>query len=211
VSRTPTRRCTAEKIPLSEDRMTEEYRKKIDDLISAIKVDKEQLADLEAIALENSPVKESLERLENQMRELEKERQGLLAAHMDAVKDVLSDIASCKKGIERKTESLKNLFHNMPRGLIENGLRYSFDDVTVSVSRTKFVTTYKTAQLLADYPELEGVYVDGDPLCSVTIVPEVLERLIATDKVEIGDIEKYRIVTPQRSPSVSISFPEEKK
>ena len=190
--------------------LTEEYRKKVDNLIESIKLDREQLVELQTIAREKSPVASEIDEIDRQMLDLEKKKQALMASHLDATKDVMSDISDCKKSIERKTESLKNMFHMMPRELIEGGLRYSLDDVTISVSRAKFVTTYKTTQLLNDYPELEEVYIDGDPLCTLTIIPEMMDRLIERSEIEISDIDKYRIVTVARSPSVSVSFGGEK-
>ncbi len=52
----------------------------------------------------------------------------------------------------------------------------------------------------------EEVFEDGDPVIEVRIVPEILERALSSGRVVIENIDKYKIVTKDRSPSVSTKF-----
>ena len=55
--------------------LTEEYRKKVDSLIESIKLDREQLVELQTIAREKSPVASEIDEIDRQMLDLEKKKQ----------------------------------------------------------------------------------------------------------------------------------------
>lgn len=188
-----------------------EYRVEIEKMLKELRAEKEALSEIKQIVEESVPeVQKELAELASMEQEIAKRKEAAFVTLQTKAKSGLEDLAACEKAIERLQEKIKNYCHNLPREAIEKGLRVSAEGVNVSVSKTEFVSTYKTRDLLTDYPELEDAYLDGDPLCTVTIVPEVLDRLLDSGKVSIDNIDRYRIVTKKRSPSVSISFGDKK-
>lgn len=187
--------------------LTEEQAKKLGELAEEILYERGQQKELEQVLAESSPEEEAeLAEIDRLEQELTDRRNRCLAVRQERLKDVFTDLKTCAKAIERKVESLKNYCHNLPKEAVEKGLKFDHKSLNISVSKAEFITTYKAHELLEDHPELEEVYLDGDPLCTMTVVPEVLERLLSSDKLRIDDIDKYRIVTKKRSPSVSLTY-----
>lgn len=187
------------------------YENALKDMLKELKAEKEALAEIKTIVEESVPeVQRELEELAEMEKEIAKRREAAFVVLQTKAKAGLEDMKTCEKNIERVQERIKSYCHNLPREAIEKGMRLSEAGINVSVSKTEFVATYNSGLLLKDYPELEDAYIDGDPLCSMTIVPEVLDRLLVSGKVVIDDIDRYRIVSKKRSPSVSITFGDKK-
>ena len=192
-------------------KLNDEQAKKLKDLTDNLIHEKEQRQELLEILAESAPVESlELQEIERLRTQLEIRRNQCIAKRNARLKPIVVDLNDCEKRIERATDAVKNYCHNLPKEVFSGGgFGFIHNNIRISVSKAEFVTTYKPKQLLEDPPELEEVSLDGDPLCTTTVVPEVLERLLASGNLVIEDIEKYRIVSKARNPSVSIKEVEE--
>lgn len=180
-------------------------QQELEKLLESLAFESEQLKELFEILRGAAPrIMSRFAQIERIRKQLDEKEQALKVALLNEQAEILTQINECEKAVERKKEQIKNYCHNLPEDVVKGGFGLEHEGLRVSVSRAEFVTTYKARELLDAHPELEDVYSDGDPLCEVTIVPSILERLMRSGKIEIEDIDKYKIVTKKRNPSVSI-------
>jgi hypothetical protein len=76
------------------------------------------------------------------------------------------------------------------------------DGWRLSISKVRTKISYKTEDLLRDFPELTSQEVDGDPLIVRAIDPAILSRLCASGTIDPSELGPYRIVTKEKNPSV---------
>jgi len=83
------------------------------------------------------------------------------------------------------------------------------DGWRLSVSKVQTKISYKTEDLLRDFPELASKEVDGDPLVIRAIDSAILSRLCASGTIDPSELGPYRVVTKERNPSVRFTTGED--
>lgn len=187
--------------------MTDEQRKVVESLIEELAFEKEQLLDLRALIEEKTSSKhrriQKMRRLQDLLDVRIKE---LMLQISDECPEEARDIAVSQKKIEVLISQIRDYMHNLPIANQLKGLSIEHANIKVTSSSVRVAVYYKTKELLYEHPELEEVQIDGDPICKVTVDPEVLERAIDSKIVNIPDIDKYRMESKVRNPSVHIQF-----
>jgi hypothetical protein len=79
----------------------------------------------------------------------------------------------------------------------------------LSVSKVRTKISYKTEELLRDFPDLAEESVDGDPLIVRAVDPAILSRLCASGTIDPSDLGPYRVVTKEKNPSVRFTIGED--
>jgi seryl-tRNA synthetase len=148
---------------------------------------------------------EKLEAIDKQIAELQSKREVVQASMLEIAPDVSADIASAAAEIEQKKNSIKKAVYALPIDEVRKGLKLEEGGVQISVSKSSTKVSYSDA-VLDDHPEFDEMFLDGDPLVVRRINSEVLERLVAKGAVHKDDVEKYRIESRPRNPSVRIKL-----
>ena len=116
------------------------------------------------------------------------------------------DLAACERREAELHNSIKQAAYTIDPEEAGGGTRIESDGgwrIAVSKVRTKI--SYKTDDLLRDFPWLADKDVDGDPLIVKSIDSSILSRLCATGEIDSSELSSYRVVTKEKNPSVRIS------
>jgi len=187
--------------------LSTEQAKTLQEMLEDLASEQDHLALLQSLLVEdNKDAFGEIAAYFSAMQTLQKKVEELQAKVKKGNGDLVDELAKVGKGIERKVEDVKNYCHNLPEEALQESFVFDQGRVKVKVSSTRFSVSYRTEELLEDHPELEEIYVDGDPVVGRVVYPDVLERLIASGEVKIKNLERYRIAVKERSPSVSVQF-----
>lgn len=150
-------------------------------------------------------VYDKIDNLEAQKRDID----ALIRAAQDELtgrdRQAFSDLTHLAGRIKGQIEAVKRACYHMPNALLAKSQKFKVGGVNVSISKATVTSEYRAEELLAAHPELEEMYVDGDPVVGRTINATVLDRLVARGDVEDASVARYRVEVRAKNPSVSIT------
>lgn len=145
---------------------------------------------------------------ENRIDEASARIDELTAQMQEADPEVFRDLATAMRDISHKETEIKKFCHTLSLSKYSSGAVFRNSGLQVKVSRSKVRRTYKP-ELLEKHPELENMYVDGDPVVVKTIDSAVLDRLVSEGKFEAEEAQKFLSENRIRNPQVRIRTAEE--
>jgi hypothetical protein len=132
----------------------------------------------------------------------------LTAQMQEADPQLFRDLATAARDIAHKEAEVKKFCHTLALSKYASGAVFKGAGLQVKVSRSKVRRTYKP-ELLRKHPELENMYVDGDPVVVRTIDAAVLDRLVAEGKFDADEAKAFRSEDRIRNPQVRIRTADE--
>ena len=152
------------------------------------------------------PELEKIRELECQREALQQEQENILAAARHKADNLYRDLSLSEGRIKKKIDEIKRYCHShLPLSVMEKGLSVGKgSSVKIRVNKTTIITSYDAERLVYHHPELEEMFLDGDPVIGRTIIPEVLERLIAANRFSKEDAAPYKHERKLKNPSVYV-------
>ena len=147
---------------------------------------------------------EKLQGLQDQIRDLTNQMDGVRASMQEREYEAFSDLAKIKKELERKETSVKQACYGLPIDLVRKGKVLNVGRFRVSIAKASTKVTY-SEELIDDHPEYFEMYVDGEPLIKRVIDANIMDRLVASGSVEEEDVAPYRTEVKVRNPAVRIT------
>lgn len=159
----------------------------------------------EAIAAECQREMAELESIAQQIKQLEDQREVVLASMQERVPRAYEDLTRLKSDLSKKESAIKKACQSLPLTIARKGLKIENGRVRVSVTKSS-TSVYYSERVLDDHPEFDELYVDGDPLVQRRLNSNVMERLVADGVISEDDVKDYRVESRDRSPQVRITF-----
>lgn len=188
------------------DGLLDEVKNEVDRRLAELAWEEEQRKEiLEEIDKDTPAETAELKALSVQADAINKRWEEVTDKRMKKAAALWEALRAVENGVAQKSEGLKRYLHSLPPEVLESsGFSVKAHGWNVSVTKAQFETRYETDRLIKAMPELEEMYVDGDPVLKKTISPEVLERLVAKGDIKEEEIAPFRIVSKLRNPSVTI-------
>jgi hypothetical protein len=187
--------------------MKPKYLTDLKELRLSLELEAKHVQDLNACILEECEDEFSRSAtIERQISELREDQEALHAAARQRAKNLYGDLAIAESRQKRAHDAIKRFCHSsLPLDVLEKGLAVGKDTaVSVRVNKVQVVRSYDADRMALEHPELEEMYLEGDPVIGRTIVPEVLERLVSMGRFDEEDAAKYRVDRKAKNPSVYI-------
>jgi hypothetical protein len=179
----------------------EEIRVRVQELLS-LRARKQGLLDyIEEVTEE---AHKGITRLEAEKKKLE-DRIALLQAGIKesepAAFDELSDLTASETRVESQ---IKALGHSLPVEFLRKSIALDVGSLRVTVSKASTHREFRVPEMLAAYPELTELEVDGDALIEPSLNEGVFDRLVASGLLTEKDFTKFITEVKDKAPSVSI-------
>jgi hypothetical protein len=187
--------------------MKPEYLKELQELRKALEKEATHVQTIHACILVECEEEFSRSAaIERDISGLREDQEALLASGRQRAKNLYGDLAIAESRQKRAHDAIKRFCHSsLPLDVLEKGLAIGKGTtVSVRVNKVEVLRSYDAERLAQEHPELEEMYLEGDPVIGRTVVPEVLERLISMGRFEEEDAAPYRIVRKAKNPSVYI-------
>jgi hypothetical protein len=159
----------------------------------------------EAIAAECQSEMAELESIAQQIKQLEDQREVVLASMQERVPRAYEDLTQLKSDLSKKESAIKKACHSLPLAVAKKGLKIESGRVRISIAKSTTSVSY-SERVLDDHPEFDELYADGDPLVQRKVNPNVMERLVVDGVINEDDVKDYRVEARVRSPQVRITF-----
>lgn len=127
----------------------------------------------------------------------------LEAKKREADPQAFEDLATAARDISHKENEIRSACHALPTSLLHATQRIEGFGFRVSVTKATIRREYKP-ELVRAHPELEHMFLDGDPVITRTIDTAVFDRLVAEGNFDATEAEKFLRETKIRNPQVRI-------
>lgn len=132
----------------------------------------------------------------------------VLARMREVDPQVFDDLSTAKREISNKEAQVKSFVYSLPAAQLKKAQSFSAHGLKVGVSKATIRREYKP-DLLKKHPELENMFVDGDPVVVRSIDTAVLDRLVAEGKFDADEAKAFLLETKIRNPQVRIRTADE--
>lgn len=131
-------------------------------------------------------------------------REAEISARMrDEDPRAFADQASAERDIAHKEAELNTVCYALPLGSLSKKQAFHAHGMSVYVTKATVRREYRP-ELLRAHPELENVFVDGDPVVVRSVDAAVLDRLVAEKKFDAGEAKAFLLETKLRNPQVRV-------
>jgi predicted RND superfamily exporter protein len=145
-----------------------------------------------------------LDEISQQIQKLQEEAESVNLSITEKESETHEDLLTAKKMIDQAQDSLKKACYELPDETLKKGTRFTHKSLRVTVTKANIVNEYRSEALLDAHPELEEIYIDGDPVVGRTINAEMLDRVIAEGAFSEEDAAPYRFTKKIRNSQVRI-------
>jgi len=152
----------------------------------------------------------NIRELSDRKAQIAEEIEDNLANAEEAEPEAFSDLRNTEVEIRAVETAIKQAVYSLPIDDLKTGMKMQVGSTKLVVSKATTTSRYDVEGLLAKYPEIETMDIDGDPIIVREVDESLMERALDSGRLNTEDVEEFRIVVKAKNPAVRSSEQQEK-